>query len=59
MVHTVVNKDGSVTTSSDDEHELVAGPQLGQAKVASGAEAKVVESDDKPAAKTRSRASTK
>ena len=48
-MQTTVNKDGSVTTTNDDEH-----PPAG-----SSAEAKVVESDEKPAAKTRSRAESK
>jgi hypothetical protein len=48
-VKTTVNKDGSVTTTNDDEHPT---------GVAS-AESKVVEPDEKPAAKTRSRASSK
>jgi len=46
---TTVNKDGSVTTTNDDEFPAD-----------SSTEAKVVESaDDKPAAKTRSRAESK
>jgi hypothetical protein len=49
MTITTVNKDGSVTTTNDDEH-----PPAG-----SSVEAKVVESDEKPAAKTRSRAESK
>lgn len=48
-MQTTVNKDGSVTTTNDDEHPTgVESP-----------EAKVVESDEKPAAKTRSRAESK
>jgi hypothetical protein len=47
-VQTTVNKDGSVTTTNDDEFPAD-----------SSAEAKVVESDEKPAAKTRSRAESK
>lgn len=46
---TTVNKDGSVTTTWVDE--APAGVK--------SAEAKVVESDEKPAAKTRSRAESK
>ena len=46
---TVVNKDGSITTTNDDEHPTGV----------ESAEAKVVESDEKPAAKTRSRAESK
>jgi hypothetical protein len=47
-VQTTVNKDGSVTTTNDDEFPADSAP-----------EAKVVESDEKPAAKTRSRAESK
>lgn len=46
---TTVNKDGSVTTSIEDE--LPSGTE--------SAEAKVVEPAEKPAAKTRSQASSK
>ena len=46
---TTVNKDGSVTTTTDDEHPTGV----------ESAETKVIESDEKPAAKTRGRAEHK
>jgi hypothetical protein len=48
-VKTTVNKDGSITTTNDDEHPTGV----------ESAEAKVVASDEKPAAKTRARAESK
>jgi hypothetical protein len=46
---TTVNKDGSVTTTNDDEHP--SGVE--------SAEAKVVTPDEKPASKTRARSESK
>lgn len=65
MVRTVVNKDGSITTSTEDEHDtsgtaVVTTPAAAGKPEASPAEVKVVApEDEKPAPKSRSRAESK